>query len=660
MATKASFTGGPGTSVGRYEIITKLFESELGTLSAARVGSGDDSGKTVAVRLIDAGEEALEALGALARRVKKLGNELVVPVIDTIEGDKKLAVVSDYVEGEALGTLLRVASVRRAALPVPVALRLTLDLLDAVQFVHGQAEEVGDDASRLFGGLTPGGVLVGSDGRARIMEIGLSGYSARVEPWCKDPKRVAYLAPEALKKDEALGAQADVFTVGVLLWEMLQNKRLFGGLSFSAVSAKVLEQKITPADAGRVPGAAPLSSALTEVVAKALERDPASRYATAADMAAAIRAAGDAIATLEQAAELVEQLAGRTITGYRNSIAKGPLTKAAAPATVSAAPPAPTAEPAATPADEDAGRKSPLPKKEPPRATDDEPEPAGEDEAKVDKKLPPPTRGGAAASPPKPAPKKPALPVRAGADTEDEVSVDEASESGLHDAVKPAASDDAKSAADGSAEPKPATLEEGDADDAKAKPAATADDADDKAEAKPSDEVGEKADDKASPPPPKALDKAAEAVADEPLSDAAVLAAEDEIEVPGEPKRKGFMLAIVGVVIVVAIIVVAASQLGGPATPEPSAKPSAAPATTAAATTAAATVSAAPATSSEPAPSTSATETAAATAQPPPEQPTATETPKAGAGKLPVGGPKPPGTAKPKATSTKKYMPPDL
>jgi hypothetical protein len=58
MASKASFTGSPGSSVGRYEVITKLFESELGTLSAARVASGDDSGKTVALRLVEARSSA--------------------------------------------------------------------------------------------------------------------------------------------------------------------------------------------------------------------------------------------------------------------------------------------------------------------------------------------------------------------------------------------------------------------------------------------------------------------------------------------------------------------------------------------------------------------------------------------------------------------------
>jgi hypothetical protein len=471
---------------------------------------------------------------------------------------------------------------------------------------------------------------------------------------------VAYLAPEALRKEEPVGPTADVFTVGVLLWEMLQNKRLFGGLSFSAVSAKVLEQKITAADAGRAPGSTPVSTALVAVAAKALERDPAARYGTAAEMAAAIRAAGDDVATSAQAAALVEQLAGRTIAGYRNSIAKGPVPKAApapAPAAAAAA-----AEPSPAPeTGSDQGAAAAPVKDAPKPAGDQPPATKAEDEAKDSKKLPPPKVGGAAASDKLP-PKKPALPAMASAGIAEEVSFEDASS-------------EAEAAA--RAEPEPETLEkehpaaepavpktEGGPGPALAKVEAKAE------EPVPGAPIEARTDaDEVAAAEPKAVPRLAEAgLADEPLSDAAVLSAEDKIELPKESSRKGLLLVIVGAVLVVAIIVVAYSQLGGSGMPERT-TPSASAAATAASSslaTVAATETAAPPSASvpEPAPTATATDTASATPEQPPE-PTATASvaaapphgkPAATAKPSSTGGGKP----KPTGTPTKKYMPPDL
>lgn len=714
MSPKASFTGGPGTTVGRYEIVTKLFESELGTMSAARIGSGEGAGKIVALRVAEGPNEATEQLAAIAKKVSKLGSDHVVAVLDVVEGEKKLGVVSEYVEGESLSTLLRVASVRRSAVPTPVAVRMALDLLDALEFVHGQEDKLGDSADSRFGGLLPGAVLVGVDGKARLLEIGVMGFASRTEPWGKDPKRVAYAAPESLKKGEPIAAAADVFAAGVLLWEMLQNKRLFGGLSYAAVSAKVLEQKIGRADAGRAAGSAPLSSALADVVVKALDRDPAKRYGSAQELADAIRGAGDAVASPEDVAALVEQLAGRTIAGYRNSIAKA----AAAPLG------APIAEPAGKASDKgDAARKPAEAKKPAPRTADAAAAPSEEpgEEAKDGKKLPPP-KAGAGSGPGKPAQKKPEKPARPdaspSASDDMDIVVDDGAEASVDDAeaeeLLAAEAEQAAQSPELEKADEPAAEAEAGAE-AKAEPAAEAkaEPTADKEAPKPTEEAkAEGKDDKAPPPPPppppkpeladkpeeakklaaelaaaSAQDKprpaeasaakpeepddkplpaavpATAALASEPLSDAAILPSQDEDL--AQPKRRGLLFAVVGTVLVIGIGLVAYTQLtgGSNASPPSSATasatsnaalppPSSQP-TAAATTTATAAPTAAATGTATAEPSATATAAADATAAP-----TASVKAMGKAPPPPPGG-RQPGPGKGKLPS-KRYMPGDL
>jgi len=75
-------------------------------------------------------------------------------------GESGLAVVGDYVEGEPLGSLLRLGSVRRVVFPVPVALHVVLGLLDALGYVHERAHDLSVPADYVFGGVGPSTVLL--------------------------------------------------------------------------------------------------------------------------------------------------------------------------------------------------------------------------------------------------------------------------------------------------------------------------------------------------------------------------------------------------------------------------------------------------------------------------------------------------------------------
>jgi serine/threonine-protein kinase len=314
----------PAKTLGSYELICKLSESAVGTLWAATPDSAEDPEATVMIRIVDpdpsVDSATLRKLASVAEDAKVLEHDNVLTMVELIKDQGKLGLVTEFVEGESLGAMLRVASVRRAPIPAAVGLRIALDLLQGLSFVHAEASSLEEAGDYVRGGIAPGSVLVGADGRARLLEIGVAGLAARTEPYNRDPKRVAYMSPEALESEDDIDERSDLFTVGVFLWELLQNKRLFGGLSYAAVSKKLKEQKIPRADDGRAKGAEEVSKGLADVVARAVARKPEDRFKTAEAMAEAIRATGDDIADHEQVAQSVDKLAGRTITSNRSTI----------------------------------------------------------------------------------------------------------------------------------------------------------------------------------------------------------------------------------------------------------------------------------------------------------------------------------------------------
>ncbi len=132
--------------------------------------------------------------------------------------------------------------------------------------------------------IRPSNVMLAHDGQVKLVNFGLARKpgDASVTLMGVIVGEPAYLAPEQLHNQPA-SAQTDLWALGVLLYEMLAGKPPFEAANFTLVAHQVLMAAAPP-----IPG---LSPAVQAVVDRALEKDPAKRYASAGDMAAALRKA---------------------------------------------------------------------------------------------------------------------------------------------------------------------------------------------------------------------------------------------------------------------------------------------------------------------------------------------------------------------------------
>ncbi len=134
-------------------------------------------------------------------------------------------VVVEYLEGVTLEVALATTGARPS---VEVAVQIIRELLAALDHVHSRQDEAGEDAHLVHRDVCPANVMIGLDGRLVLFDFGIAVRGPRTDTY--DPGilagRPAYVSPEAAR-GKPVDARADVWSVGVMLWELLVGERLF-------------------------------------------------------------------------------------------------------------------------------------------------------------------------------------------------------------------------------------------------------------------------------------------------------------------------------------------------------------------------------------------------------------------------------------------------
>jgi hypothetical protein len=275
-------------SFGRYTIHGKIASGGMASVHFARVRGGEGFARTVAVKRLHphlAEDPDFRAtLIDEARMAARIHHPNVVPTLDVFSEAGEVLVVMEYVRGESLARLLR-PEVGRGPMPLAVASAVAVGALSGLHAAHEAKSDRGVPLGIVHRDVSPQNILVGADGLARVIDFGVAKAAGRLQI-TRDGAvkgKPAYMAPEQIAGD-AVTPLADIYAIGVVLWEMLASRRLFSGDNEAALVARVLAGVEQPP--GRY--APCLPAALDALVMKALARDPAKRFATAREMAAAL------------------------------------------------------------------------------------------------------------------------------------------------------------------------------------------------------------------------------------------------------------------------------------------------------------------------------------------------------------------------------------
>jgi serine/threonine-protein kinase len=265
--------------------------------------------------------EFIEMFLEEARLAARIHHPHVVSILEIGSSERGYYIVMEYVEGDTLGRLLARSAQTGVRLPTKVGLRVVIDMLAGLDAAH----DVQDDEARPLGivhrDISPQNVLVGVDGSSRLSDFGVARATSSPSTTRTGQLKgkLAYMAPEQARGDEDIDRRADIFASGIVLWEVLACRRLFKGEGEADTLNRVLHEAIPPVRSV----AAMVPAALEAAVAKALERDRAKRYATAAEFADALERASrvvGALGTHKDVASHLDVVLGTEISAHREAV----------------------------------------------------------------------------------------------------------------------------------------------------------------------------------------------------------------------------------------------------------------------------------------------------------------------------------------------------
>lgn len=265
----------------RYEILEKVGEGGIFTVYKAR---DKVLNRLVALKFLNkdfAGNVGFAtAVRAGYQAVAPLDHPCVVRVIEADPASNGSFVACEYVRGINVKDRI----VRAGAMQVSTALEIIIPVLEALEYAHANRIVHGD--------LRPQDIVVSPDGEVKVTDFGLAS-ALRACPEIADRlgmRSIHYQAPE-IAEGAAASVSSDLYSVGVVLYEMLTGSLPFDGPT--AISIALKQAKETPTAPRALNTGVPKS--LSDLVMRAIEKSPQERFANASDMLADLRSIRDAL-----------------------------------------------------------------------------------------------------------------------------------------------------------------------------------------------------------------------------------------------------------------------------------------------------------------------------------------------------------------------------
>ncbi|HXU81125.1 MAG TPA: serine/threonine-protein kinase, partial [Polyangia bacterium] len=230
-----------------------------------------------------------------AKLVTQLSHENLVYVFDFGIADRKGYLAMEYVPGKTLTEVWNRCAANKVGFPTGVALFLVSELVNALGYAH----KLGS-LSLVHRDISPSNVMLAYTGGLKLIDFGLAKWTAKVSETATGINwgKINYMSPEQ-QGGKPLDHRSDLYSAGVILWEMLTGRQLFPNSKARAAIREIPPpSSINPS----------LSAAVDAVVMRALASAPVDRFQTGEQMSAAIAAEMPRHAGKRQLAEFMERL----------------------------------------------------------------------------------------------------------------------------------------------------------------------------------------------------------------------------------------------------------------------------------------------------------------------------------------------------------------
>jgi serine/threonine protein kinase len=265
-----------GAKLDHYNIESLVARSGMASIYRA---TDSRTGRLVAIKVPHPEVEGDPLFFDRFKREEAIGKKLDHPAVMKVfedEDRRRIYMVMEWVNGR----LLRQILIEQKKLPIERAVRITLGICEALEYIHSQGVVHRD--------LKPENIMVDADDHVKLIDFGIAGAEgSRRLTFAKLTAAMGtpdYISPEQVKSKRG-DARSDLYSMGVMLYEMLTGEVPFKGPNpFAIMNDRLLNNPIPPRELNPE-----ISPQLQEIIYRALERNPANRYASAREFANDLR-----------------------------------------------------------------------------------------------------------------------------------------------------------------------------------------------------------------------------------------------------------------------------------------------------------------------------------------------------------------------------------
>lgn len=272
-----------GRQVGRYAVIRHLASGGMAELYIARQQAVGGFEKPVVLKILQPRYAQNPRVFAMfldeARLAAKLNHAAIVHVYDVVDEGGVKYIAMEYIHGETVADIVRRGLAVDRYLPMEHAIHIVSQAAAGLAYAHDRRETGSKVIRIVHRDVSPTNILVSYEGQTKIVDFGI----ARVQDELREesgirPGKASYMSPEQVR-GEGADYRSDIFSLGIMLYELTLCQRLFRGPA-KEVMRRIVEETIAPPTAIR----RDYPTALEQIVMRALEKRPEDRYQSAEDL----------------------------------------------------------------------------------------------------------------------------------------------------------------------------------------------------------------------------------------------------------------------------------------------------------------------------------------------------------------------------------------
>jgi serine/threonine-protein kinase len=276
----------PARPYGQYVLVRKLAEGGMAEIFLAKRLGADGFERNVVIKRmlphLSGLPDFVEMFRDEARLAAKLSHPNIIQIHELGFAEGCYYICMEYMPGEDFSTTVRTASHRRQYVPVPLVMKVLAEAARGLHYAHEFTDESGRPLNIVHRDISPSNLYVTYQGQVKVLDFGIAKAESRLVNTTAGvvKGKYVYMAPEQAR-GEVVDRRADVFSLGVSLYESLTHVRPFARENDLAVLNALLKGEFKPPRALRPD----LSPELEAVVLKAMAFDREERYPSAAAFA---------------------------------------------------------------------------------------------------------------------------------------------------------------------------------------------------------------------------------------------------------------------------------------------------------------------------------------------------------------------------------------